>query len=244
MAAGIVGARRRERWKERLAVVFKRRDQRSWTRTIAEALWPRGGWARAFQYVQHRLRRLPGTPEQIARGIFAGAVTVFTPLFGLHFVVAAILAKIMRGSILAALLATFIGNPLTYVPIAIISLQTGHFLLGTSPRAEVDESIFAKFGGAAGDLWHNFLAIFTPERAEWHELEIFYRDVFFPWLVGGLIPGVICGWSATTSAFRSSAPIRNAARRGCARRWTSCADRRIRRTDAPAGQRGRTETDR
>jgi uncharacterized protein (DUF2062 family) len=99
----------------------------------------------------------------------------------------------MRGSILASLLATFIGNPLTYVPIAIISLQTGHFLLGTSPRAEVDESIFAKFGGAAGDLWHNFVAIFTPERAEWHELEIFYRDVFFPWLVGGLIPGVICG---------------------------------------------------
>jgi uncharacterized protein (DUF2062 family) len=22
---------------------------------------------------------------------------------------------------------------------------------------------------------------------------IFYRDVFFPWLVGGLIPGVVCG---------------------------------------------------
>jgi uncharacterized protein (DUF2062 family) len=135
-----------------------------------EALWPRGGWARAFQYVQHRLRRLPGTPEQIARGIFAGAVTVFTPFFGLHFFVAALLAKIMRGSILASLLATFIGNPLTYVPIAIISLQTGHFLLGTSPRSEVDESIFAKFGGAFGDLWHNFIAIFTPERAEWHEL--------------------------------------------------------------------------
>jgi uncharacterized protein (DUF2062 family) len=120
-------------------------------------------------------------------------VTVFTPFFGLHFLVAALLAKIMRGSILASLLATFIGNPLTYVPIAIISLQTGHFLLGTSPRSEVDESIFAKFGGAAGDLWHNFVAIFTPERAEWHELEIFYRDVFFPWLVGGLIPGVVCG---------------------------------------------------
>jgi uncharacterized protein (DUF2062 family) len=102
MAAGVVGARSRERWKERLAVVFKRRDQREvGRRIIAEALWPRGGWARAFQYVQHRLRRLPGTPEQIARGIFAGAVTVFTPLFGLHFLVAAILAKIMRGSILA-----------------------------------------------------------------------------------------------------------------------------------------------
>jgi hypothetical protein len=71
--------------------------------------------------------------------------------------------------------------------------RRGHFLLGTSPRSEVDESIFAKFGGAFGDLWHNFIAIFTPERAEWHELGVFYRDVFFPWLVGGLIPGLVCG---------------------------------------------------
>jgi uncharacterized protein (DUF2062 family) len=160
---------------------------------IGHALWPRGGWGRAFQYVQHRLRRLPGTPEQIARGIFAGAFVVFTPLFGLHFFLAVLLAWIMRGSIIAALLATFIGNPLTYVPIAVLSLQFGHFLLGTTPRGEVDESVFAKMSGAAGDLWHNFLAIFTPAQAEWQELSIFYRDVFYPWLIGGLIPGVVCG---------------------------------------------------
>jgi hypothetical protein len=130
MAAGIVGARRRERGRNGWRWSSSGETNESWDGSIAEALWPRGGWARAFQYVQHRLRRLPGTPEQIARGIFAGAVTVFTPLFGLHFVVAAILAKIMRGSILASLLATFIGNPLTYVPIAIISLQTGPFPAG------------------------------------------------------------------------------------------------------------------
>jgi hypothetical protein len=160
---------------------------------MVEAIWPRGGWGRAFQYVQHRLRRLPGTPEQIARGIFAGIVAIFTPFFGLHFVVAAVLAKVMRGSILAALLSTFMGNPLTYVPIAISALQTGHFLLGTRMRGQVDESIFAKFGGAAGDLWHNFLSIFTPAQAHWDELAIFYNDVFFPWMVGGIIPGVVCG---------------------------------------------------
>jgi uncharacterized protein (DUF2062 family) len=174
-------------------LVFKRRDPRSWPSTIGHALWPRGGWGRAFQYVQHRLRRLPGTPEQIARGIFAGVFAVFTPLFGLHFFLAAFLAWILRGSILAALLATFVGNPLTYVPIAVLSLQFGHFLLGTSPRGEVDSSVFAKMSGAAGDLWHNFVAMFTPARADWHELEVFYRDVFFPWLIGGVIPGVVCG---------------------------------------------------
>ena len=174
-------------------MVFKRRDPRPYLRIAAEALWPRGGWLRAFHYIKHRMRRLPGTPEQIARGVFAGAFTIFTPFFGLHFIVAAVLAKVMRGSIIAALLSTFLGNPLTYVPIAFISLQTGHFLLGTSPRGELNDSLFNKFGGAAGDLWHNFVAIFTPERAHWDELYRFYNDVFFPWLVGGIVPGLICG---------------------------------------------------
>ncbi len=184
-------------------MVFKRRDQRPWLRIVAETLWPRGGWSRAFQYVQYRLRRLPGTPEQIARGIFAGAFVVFSPLFGLHFFIAVILAKLMRGSVIASLLATFIGNPLTYVPIAVISLQTGHFLLGTSPRGEVDASVLAKVGNAGSDLWHNFVAIFTPAKADWSELAIFYGDVFFPWLVGGIIPGLVCG----TVCYYLSVPV-------------------------------------
>lgn len=162
-------------------------------RIVAEAVWPRGGWVRAFHYVKHRMRRLPGTPEQIARGVFAGAFTIFTPFFGLHFVVAALLAKIMRGSILAALLATFLGNPLTYVPIAFVSLQTGHWMLGTTMRGDLDESIFEKFGAAAGDLWRNFIALFTPERAQWGDLARFYDDVFFPWMVGAILPGLVCG---------------------------------------------------
>jgi len=173
-------------------VVFKRRDSRSTLRLLGEVFWPRGGWVRAAHYVKHRMHRLPGTPEQIARGIFAGAFVVFTPFFGLHFVLAAILARMMRGSILASILATFIGNPLTYVPIAIVAVQTGHWMLGTRMRSEVDESIFAKFAGAGRDLWHNFKSIFTEERAHWSELHRFYDDVFFPWMIGSIIPGLIC----------------------------------------------------
>ena len=173
--------------------MFKRRDARSILRIVAEVFWPRGGWLRAAHYVKHRMRRLPGTPEQIARGVFAGVFASFTPFFGLHFIVAAILAKVMRGSILAALLGTFFGNPLTYVPIAYLSLQTGHWMLGTNMRGTLDDSMFAKFGAAAGDLWHNVVAIFTPEHAHWTELARFYEDVFFPWMVGALVPGIICG---------------------------------------------------
>ena len=112
-------------------MVFKRRDPKPILRAVLEFIWPRGGWTRAFHYVKHRVRRLPDTPEKIARGVWAGVFTTFTPFYGIHFVFAALIATIMRGNILAALMATFFGNPLTYVPIGLVSLQTGHWLLGS-----------------------------------------------------------------------------------------------------------------
>lgn len=175
--------------------MFKRRDRRSLGRALLESLWPRGGWGRAAQYVRHRLRRLPDSPERIARGIMAGVFTTFTPLYGLHFLISALLAWAMRGNILASLLATFFGNPLTYVPIGVISLQTGHFLLGTRPPEHGPHSIpiTEKFLNAGDELWFNFVALFTPAEPHWDGLKLFYDDVFFPYLVGGLIPGAIAG---------------------------------------------------
>ncbi|QBY02289.1 DUF2062 domain-containing protein [Rhodophyticola sp. CCM32] len=184
-------------------MVFKRRDNRPWGQVVAEWFYPRGGWTRAFHYIKHRLRRLPDTPQTIARGIFAGALTVFTPFYGMHFIVAAIIAKLLRGNILAALLATFLGNPLTYIPVGIISLQTGHFLLGSQMRDDVGGNLFFKFSRAAGDLWYNFMAIFTDRVAHWDQLAVFYRDVFLPYLVGGIIPGLICG----TICYYLSVPV-------------------------------------
>ncbi|NCT11304.1 MAG: DUF2062 domain-containing protein [Rhodobacterales bacterium] len=172
-------------------MVFKRRDRRPVWKIVTEALWPRGGWGRAFEYVKHRVRRLPDTPEKIARGVWAGVFTTFTPFYGLHFIIAAIIARVMRGNILAALLGTFFGNPLTYVPIGIVSLQTGHFLLGSRPNRGFETSLGRKFEGAARDLWHNFSAIFSDEVANWHRLGVFYDEVFFPYLVGGILPGIV-----------------------------------------------------
>ncbi|MEM9551176.1 MAG: DUF2062 domain-containing protein, partial [Pseudomonadota bacterium] len=60
-------------------MVFKRRDRPSLLARLGEMLYPRGGWARAFHYVKHRVRRLPDSPERIARGIWAGVFTTFTP---------------------------------------------------------------------------------------------------------------------------------------------------------------------
>ena len=112
-------------------MVFKRRDPRSYLRMIAEVFWPRGGWTRAFHYVKHRIRRLPDDPHRIARGVGAGVFVSFTPFFGLHFITAALSAKIVRGNILASLLGTFFGNPITFPIIAFFSMKLGKWMLGT-----------------------------------------------------------------------------------------------------------------
>jgi hypothetical protein len=183
--------------------MFKRRNKRSWARLVAESLWPRGGWGRAAQYVKHRLNRLPDSPQRIARGIWAGVFISFTPLYGLHFLVSATLAWVIRGNVVAALLATFFGNPITFPIIAALSLRLGNLMLGREPGAAANGTLGEKFAGAFEDLWHNTKAIFTPEVAHWEGLSAFYSDVFLPYTVGGLIPGLI----VATVIHRLSLPV-------------------------------------
>ncbi len=177
-------------------MIFKRRDPKTYARALADFLWPRGGWTRAFYYVKHRMKRLPDSPERIARGVWAGVFVTFTPLFGLHFVIAALLARLMKGNILASLMATFVGNPLTFVFIALSSLKTGHLILGTEMTEGELRALSRKFSEAGSDLWHNFVAIFTNAKMDWSGLAIFSRDVFYPYLIGGIIPGIICATAA------------------------------------------------
>ncbi len=191
-------------------MVFKRRDARPPLRALWEMLFPPGGWRRAFRYVKYRVRRLPDTPESICRGIWAGVFVSFSPLFGLHFLLAAVLARLMKGNIIASLMATFFGNPLTYVPIGLVSLETGGLLLGHKFNFDSREEFGALFVDAWLDLKHNVLAIFTDRTADWDGLTAFYHDVFLPYLVGGLIPGAI----AATICYIITVPLIRAYQKG------------------------------
>ena len=170
-------------------MVFKRRDRRAIGRIVLDFVYPRGGWARAFEYVKHRVRRLPDTPEKISRGIWAGVFICFTPLFGLHFVFAAIIARLIGGNLFAAIMATFFGNPITFPAIGYVSIKLGAWLIGV-PENKV-AGFGEKFAAASYDVWHNLLAIFTSDRINWRCMQVFYDDVFFPYLIGGVLPGLL-----------------------------------------------------
>lgn len=181
-------------------MVFKRRDRRSTLQIAQDAVYPKGGWRRAASYISHRLRRLPDKPERIARGIAAGAFVSFSPMFGLHFVYAGFIAWVLRGNMLAAVLATFIGNPVTFPFIAATSLRFGEWLLGRDTHVPLSQ-VFVAFSKAAGELSGNFIRLLTGQPTHWDRLELFFESVFAPYMVGSILPGLIAGLIAYRLAY-------------------------------------------
>jgi len=169
----------------------------SWGRWIAEAFYPKAGWRRAGTYVWHRLRRLPDSPHKIARGIGIGVYVSFTPFFGLHFILATLLALLLRGNVLAALLGTFFGNPFTFPLIAAGSLSLGHWMFGIDDALASHESVFHLFRNAVWDFWRNIGTLFSSERADWSDLSTLFREAMLPYFVGGLLPGIAAGAAAS-----------------------------------------------
>ena len=169
--------------------MFKRKP-RSYPRMASELVYPRGGWSRAVQYAAHRMGRLRDNPHRIARGFAAGTFINFTPLFGFHLLGACALAMTVRGNLLASALGTFIGNPITIPFIAAMSLGLGRWMLRIEGSL-APAAIFGAFAAAGRQLTHNFMSIFDGRVAHWDQLDIFFRTIFLPYLVGGLIPGLV-----------------------------------------------------
>ncbi|MCY4461537.1 MAG: DUF2062 domain-containing protein [Albidovulum sp.] len=177
--------------------MFKQKQNRNFSEILQRLFYPKGGWRRAIIYIWYRIRRIPDPPGKIGRGVFAGVWACFTPFFGFHVLVAAILAFLLRGNILAALLATLFGNPLTFPLIAAMSISLGHQIVGDVPVNGVDsKSMLIHFQIFFKDLALNLFALFTERQADWTSFAQIYRSVFLPYLIGGAIPGLIFGVAA------------------------------------------------
>lgn len=67
-----------------------------------------------LSYYKLRLARLPASNYAISSGFACGSMVSFTPLLGLHFILAFIFAFLIRGNFIAALIGTVVGNPITF----------------------------------------------------------------------------------------------------------------------------------
>ncbi len=183
-------------------MIFKRRKQPSLLRRALAFLWPEKGFARGWRYMRHRVERINDTPSNIALGFACGAFASFTPLFGLHFVVAALLAKMLRVNIISALFGTAIGNPLSFPLIAAGSMSVGQLLLGRGREAKEGEAVdgegvvaaFLDMGGLLYDGARSAIGIAEPDTVSWSvaaaRLDEFSSQFMAPYALGGLICGI------------------------------------------------------
>ncbi len=72
-----------------------------------------------------RLIRISDTPHSIALGFSIGVFASFNPMIGVHIIIALFLSWVLQANYFSAILGTFIGNPLTYPLIWIVSLYIG-----------------------------------------------------------------------------------------------------------------------
>jgi hypothetical protein len=153
-------------------------------------VYPQGGFRRATQYVLHRMRRLPDSPHRIARGVFAGSMVGFLPLPGMQFIAAWLASRLVKGNLLAALLATFNTNPITTPFFAVLAMSLGHWILGIQKPLS-PEYIGMAFANAGADLWFNVKATFGPQHARWDGLLQFWHEIYVPYFLGALGPGLV-----------------------------------------------------
>ena len=110
-------------------MLFRRRKPADVWERLRTALWPRRSFGRSAQYIAKRVLRLTATPHAIAAGVAAGVFASFTPFVGFHILIAAIVAWVMAGNVIASAFGTAIGNPITFPFIWGATLQTGRFII-------------------------------------------------------------------------------------------------------------------
>lgn len=88
-----------------------------------------------------RLKRIPSSSHRVALGCALGVFAIFTPFLGFQMMLAALLAALFRGNIVASAIGTFAGNPLTYPVIWVSTFTVGNLLLGASANAEISHHL-------------------------------------------------------------------------------------------------------
>ena len=147
-----------------------------------------------FRSTFRRLLALDDPPERTALAFSIGVFIAFSPLLGLHTILATLVAFLFRFNKIAVYAGTFINNPfVTLVPIIISSYAIGAFLLGRPLRIPAEglallEEPHLLTAGYYSRLFHE----------SWY--------LVWPFCIGGMLLSVVCSliaYPVTSSLLRA-----------------------------------------
>ena len=125
------------------------------------------------------LLALDDPPERTALAFTIGVFITFSPLLGLHTVIATLIAFLFRFNKIAILTGTYINNPLSLVPIIVVSYGIGAFLLGRPLRIPAEGIELLKHPHPLTGSYYRLL--FT---SSWYLVE--------PFAIGAMLLSVVC----------------------------------------------------
>lgn len=186
-------------------MLFSPRQAPSVTERMRLLLWPRRSFARSARYLGWRLVRLKGDPHALALGVAIGVFVAALPIFGAQMLSAVVLAWLLRASIAAALLATFLANPIVTPLLWVAAYAAGQMALNTADPLSATE-IVSQFRDIG--MWFRTYDVTEASRMVWPLLK--------PLLIGSVLIGAVLAalgyWLALHLATsyrqgRSSAPL-------------------------------------
>ncbi len=171
----------------------RRKELPLWSR-LKGWLWPAMGWRRHGVYLLKRLMRLQGTPHNIAAGFACGAALSFTPFVGFHIVLAILLAYLIRGHFLAAIVGTAVGNPWTFPFIWLATYKVGQVMLGAGdaapwPAVVMFRHVVTDFGNLIWPILTGQMPLMT-----FKQLMTDLRALVWPMTVGCVPLGLAAGF--------------------------------------------------
>lgn len=144
--------------------LFSPRQRPGFLRRVSGWFWPRCGWRRSIVYLGHRVARVKASPHRIAAGLSCGIAIGLTPLYGLQFLLASLLAALFRGSVVVSLIGTFIANPWTIPLIWLVTFEIGDAILGGTGIAGFEqESAIDHFADVAAAFSNGDMELFGKE---------------------------------------------------------------------------------
>jgi uncharacterized protein (DUF2062 family) len=175
--------------------MFRRRTPLSLWQQFRAFIWPKRGFSRLVSYLVQRIMRMPGSPYSIACGVACGAAISFTPFIGLHVILACAICVALGGNVIAALIGSAIGNPLTFPVFLVGASKIGNLLL-----ANLGFDIPLQFGGTLAKS-SDSLALFIPISVGGSVIAILVWPFFF-----GITYYTVIRWRALRQKRRLTKP--------------------------------------
>ena len=96
---------------------------------------PEEGWWPRFRSQFLEMLGRHQEPEKVAASFAIGVAIAFSPLIGFHFLLALVVAVLLRLNKLDVILGTLVVNPLTLGPVSAVALSVGRFVLQARQEA-------------------------------------------------------------------------------------------------------------